>query len=246
MPKATTVPETAAATTQRRVRKPDAAATRENILSAARKEFAEHGLSGARVDAIAALTHTTKRMIYYYFGSKEGLYLAVLEQAYGDIRAVEQTLDLQNLSPVEAIRRLVEFTFEYQDAHPDFVRLVTIENIHHARYLATSEKIRSLNVPVIASLAAILARGRAEGMFRTAVDPVDMHMIISALCFFRVSNRYTFGTLFGCDLSDPALRARHKRLAADAVVRLLQGDPAGGALPAAEVSRARSGAPRQG
>jgi AcrR family transcriptional regulator len=234
MPRAPTTPEPV-----RRARKPDPVATRDNILSVARSEFATHGLSGARVDAIAALTHTTKRMIYYYFGSKEGLYLAVLEQAYGDIRAIEQTLDLQNLSPMEAIRRLVEFTFEYQDAHPDFVRLVSIENIHHARYLATSEKIRSLNVPVIESLASILARGRAEGVFHTAADPVDLHLLISALCFFRVSNRYTFGALFDRDLSDPVLRARHRQLAADAIVGLLRGD-------AAEISPVRSGARRQG
>ena len=235
MPTPKTPPETSASP-GRRLRKPDAAATRENILFVARQEFATHGLSGARVDAIAALTHTTKRMLYYYFGSKEGLYLAVLEQAYGDIRAIEQTLDLEHLAPAEAIRRLVEFTFDYQDAHPDFVRLVSIENIHHARYLATSEKIRSLNVTVIESLAAILARGRAEGVFHTDADPVDLHLVISALCFFRVSNRYTFGALFGRDMADPALRARHKQLAADAVVRLLQGD----------VSRIQSVARRQG
>lgn len=206
-----------------RKRKPDPAATKENILTVARAEFAEHGLSGARVDAIAALTHTTKRMLYYYFGSKEGLYLAVLEQAYGDIRAIEQTLDLQALPAVAAIRRLVEFTFDYQDDHPDFIRLVCIENIHHGKYLATSEKIRSLNVPVIASLAAILARGQAEGVFRDNLDPVDVHMLISAFCFFRVSNRYTFGTLFARDLSAPELRGRHKQLIADAVVGLLRG-----------------------
>ncbi len=231
---------------ERRSRKPDPAATRQNILAVARSEFVEHGLSGARVDAIAALTHTTKRMIYYYFGSKEGLYLAVLEQAYGDIRAIEQTLDLQNLAPLAAIRRLVEFTFDYQDAHPDFIRLVCIENIHHGKFLATSEKIRSLNIPVIESLASILERGRAEGVFRATADAVDMHMMISAFCFFRVANRYTFGTLFSRDLSAPEIRARHKRLIGDAILRYLQGDDTAAASPLAEVSRVRSGARRPG
>ena len=231
---------------ERRSRKPDPAATRQNILAVARSEFAEHGLSGARVDAIAALTHTTKRMIYYYFGSKEGLYLAVLEQAYGDIRAIEQTLDLQNLAPLAAIRRLVEFTFDYQDAHPDFIRLVCIENIHHGKFLATSEKIRSLNIPVIESLASILERGRAEGIFHATADAVDVHMLISAFCFFRVANRYTFGTLFSRDLSAPEIRARHKQLIGDAILRFLQGDGTAAALPLAEVSRGRSGVRRPG
>jgi AcrR family transcriptional regulator len=203
-------------------RKPDREASRQDILAVARREFSEKGLSGARVDAIAARTHTTKRMIYYYFGSKEGLYRAVLERAYADIRAIEQQLDLETLPPPEAIRRMVSSTFDYDEAHADFIRLVSIENIHHGRYLAQSETIRNLNVTVVESLAAILRRGREQGVFRSGIDPVDLHMLISAFCFFRVSNRYTFGTLFGRDLSEPRLRARHKRMIADAVLRLLQ------------------------
>jgi AcrR family transcriptional regulator len=203
-------------------RKPDAEATRENILAVARAEFAQNGLSGARVDAIAARTHTTKRMIYYYFGSKEGLYRAVLEQAYGDIRAVEQSLDLAALPPREALRRLVEFTFDYDNDHPDFIRLVAIENIHHGKYLAQSERIRNLNMSVIETLAGILLRGEREGVFRAGTDPVDLHMMISAYCFFRVSNRHTFSQLFSLDLSEPALRARHRQMIADAVIRLVE------------------------
>ncbi len=209
-------------------RKLDPERTRRDILAVARAEFAEHGLSGARVDAIAAKTRTTKRMIYYYFGSKDGLYLAVLEQAYGEIRAIEQELDLARLPPGDAIRRMVEFTFDYQEAHPDFIRLVSIENIHHGRYLAQSAAIRALNVSVIAELAAILARGEREGVFRTGLDPVDVHMLISAFCFFRVSNRHTFGALFGQDLSDPALRARHRHMIGDAVLGVLLAVPHSG------------------
>lgn len=197
--------------------------TRTEILAVARTEFAAHGLSGARVDAIAAHTRTTKRMIYYYFGSKEGLYLAVLEQAYAEIRAIERELDLARLAPAEAIRQMIEFTFDYHEAHPDFIRLVSIENIHQGRYVAQSEAIRNLNTAVTDTLARILKRGQEEGAFRADVDAVDVHMLISAFCFFRVSNRHTFGALFRRDLSEPALRKRHKGLIVDAVLRSLEG-----------------------
>ena len=203
--------------------KHNAERTKHEILAAATREFAEHGLSGARVDAIAARTRTTKRMIYYYFGGKEKLYIAVLEKVYADIRAMESALRLDQLDPKTAIRRLVESTFEYDEAHPDFIRLVTLENIHHARYLTTSLAIRDLNITAIDTIAALLERGRNLGVFRDGVDPVDVHML-SAFCFFRVSNSATFGTLFGRDLSAPELRISHKHMIADAVIHLLQRD----------------------
>ncbi|KMO38464.1 TetR family transcriptional regulator [Methylobacterium tarhaniae] len=195
--------------------------TRADILAVATEEFASFGLSGARVDAIAERTRTSKRMIYYYFGSKEGLYLAVLEKAYADIRQVEADLDLGNLAPAEAIRRLVEFTFEYDEAHPDFIRLVAIENIHRGEHLSASETIRGLNLGVIQTITDIIARGQREGTFRTDVDPLDVHLMISALCFFRVSNRHTFGAIFSVDLDAPELRLRHKRMVGDAVLGML-------------------------
>jgi AcrR family transcriptional regulator len=204
-------------------RRHDPAQTREDILTVATEEFAAHGLSGARVDAIAARTRTTKRAIYYYFRSKEELYLAVLERAYASIRAIESELRLEDMAPEAAIRRLVEFTFDHQDANPDFVRLVGIENIHRAEHLKRSPAIRGLNVSVIETIASILARGRHAGVFRAEVDPVDLHLLISAFCFFRVANRHTFGAIFDRDLTQPDLRARHKRLIGDAVIRLLQG-----------------------
>lgn len=199
----------------------DAAATRENILLVARDEFAEHGLSGARVDAIAARTKTTKRMIYYYFGSKEGLYLQVLEHAYREIREAESKLDLGSLPPDQAIRRLIEATFDHQDANPSFIRLVSIENIHHGRHLQGSDSIRSLNVTVIDAMQNIIARGQHMGIFKTDYDVVDLHMLISAVCFFRVANRHTFGTLFDLDLSEAEIKIRHKKLLCDAVLGLL-------------------------
>ena len=203
-------------------RKPNAERTRREILAAARREFSENGLSGARVDAIAARMKTNKRMIYYYFGSKEGLYLAALEEVYGDIRRMEQELDLDSLTPSDAVRRLIEFTFDYQETHPDFIRMVSIENIHNGRHLAKSDRLRNLNTSVIQQLDKILQRGRGQGAFRSDIGPIDLHMLISAFCFFRVSNRHTFGALFGWDLSAPDLRKRHKRMIGDAILGLLQ------------------------
>lgn len=207
-----------------RSRRNDPERTKRDILAVATEEFAANGLSGARVDEIALRTRASKRMIYYYFGSKEGLYLAVLEKAYRDIRAIESSLHLEGMAPEAAIRRLVEFTFDYQDRNPDFIRLVSIENIHHAEHVARSATIRGLNVSVIETIRAILRRGREQGVFRAEVDPVDLHMLISAFCFFRVSNRHTFGAIFGRDLAAPELRERHKKMIGDAVIRFLKGD----------------------
>jgi AcrR family transcriptional regulator len=206
-------------------RKPDAVRTRADILAVARAEFVEHGLSGARVDAIAERTRTTKRMIYYYFGSKEGLYSAVLEQAYSDIRSTEATLALADLDPLAALRTLIAFTFDYEDSHPDFVRLIAIENIHQAGYLKQLPTIQSVNADVIATLDSILARGRAEGVFIRVCSAVDVHLMISGLCFYRVSNQHTFGAIFGCDLSAPEVRARHKAMIVDTVVGYLRSAP---------------------
>ena len=203
-------------------RKPDAERSRADILTVARAEFVEHGLSGARVDAIAEKTRTTKRMIYYYFGSKEGLYSAVLQQAYAGIRSTEAALALDDLDPMAALRRLIEVTFDYDDANPDFVRLVAIENIHQAEYLKQLQTIHSVRANVLASLESILQRGRAAGVFTRDCNALDVHLMISGLCFFRVSNRHTFGAIFGCDLSAPELRARHKTMIVETVAAWLR------------------------
>jgi AcrR family transcriptional regulator len=199
-------------------RRLDRERTRQEILAAAREEFAEHGLRGARVDAIAARTNTVKRMIYYYFGSKEGLYLAVLEEAYADIRRFEGELNLDQYPPVEAVRRLIEFNFDYDEAHPDFIRLVSAENTLNARHIVSSASIQAVNRSAITMLRAVLDRGKRDGIFRQDVDPVDVHLLISAFCFFRVSNRFTFGALFARDLSDPDLCVLHKRMLTEAVL----------------------------
>lgn len=203
---------------ERETRKNDPERTKEDILRVATEEFSAYGLSGGRVDAIAEKTRTSKRMIYYYFGSKEGLYLAVLEKAYRKIRTLEADLELAGMPPVEALRTLVASTFDHDENNPEFVRLVSIENIHHADHMKRSTAIGSLNISIVRTIADILERGRQEGVFRRDVDAVDLHMLISAFCFFRVSNRYTFGTIFHRDLSEPETYNRHKRMIADAVI----------------------------
>src|SRR3954462_8633002 len=192
--------------------------TRAEILEVARAEFAEHGYSGARVDEIAERTRTTKRMLYYYFGSKEGLYTEVLARAYAEIRMAERDLDVEHLEPVAAIRRLAQLTFDHHEAHPDFIRLVSIENIHRAEHMRGAGRFAELNTPALDCLAAILARGRAQGLFTRAVEPIDLHMIISSFCVFRVANRHTFGALFGRDLTDPRRREIYRTMLGDMVV----------------------------
>jgi AcrR family transcriptional regulator len=174
----------------------DPEATALNIIEVATQEFASKGLAGARIDEIAALTRTSKRMIYYYFGSKEGLYVRVLEEAYGRIRGIESGLQLDGLEPEVAMRVLVGFTFDYQLASPEFIRLVMNENMHKGEFLAQSKQIQQLNLPAINAVTSVYQRGVKAGLFRSDVDPVDLHMSISALCFFNVSNQHTFSLIF--------------------------------------------------
>ena len=184
--------------------KRDPEGVRRDILRIASAVFAENGLSGARIDEIAARTKTSKRMIYYYFGDKEGLYRACLEAAYARVRTGEEELDLGGLPPDEALARLVAFTFDHHRRNPDFIRMVMIENIHKADYLSGSDVIRSRNTTAIGKLADIIRRGQEAGTFRPDLDPVELHWQISALSFFNVSNRPTFSALFGGDLYSPA------------------------------------------
>ncbi|MDX2548301.1 TetR family transcriptional regulator [Streptomyces sp. WI04-05B] len=202
----------------------DAARTRAEILDVATKEFARAGLAGARVDEIAALTRTTKRMIYYYFGGKEQLFTAVLEHAYSVIRQAEQDLDVEHLDPVAAIRRLAELTFDHHEAHPDFIRLVSIENIHEAEHIAASEQLGKIGSPALEVIRRILASGRASGLFTAEVDAVDLHAMISSFCFFRVANRHTFGALFGRDLTAPDQREHYRAMLGDMVIAYLTAD----------------------
>ncbi|MGW1005574.1 TetR/AcrR family transcriptional regulator [Streptomyces sp. NPDC002520] len=203
-----------------------AARTRAEILDAATQEFARTGYDGARVDEIAARTRTTKRMIYYYFSGKEQLFTAVLERAYGVLREAERQLDVAHLGPVAAIRRLAELLFDHHERHPDFVRLVSMENIHGAQHLAASRELGRLGSPALDAIRRILAAGQDSGLFRADVDAVDLHAVISSFCFFRVANRHTFGTLFGRDLVHPARRDHYRTMLGDLVIAYLTADRA--------------------
>ncbi len=193
-----------------------------NIIDVATREFSEKGLAGARIDVIAEAMRTSKRMIYYYFGSKEGLYIAVLQDAYRRIRHIEAELHLEDLSPEDALRRLVGFTVDYQLANPDFVRLVMTENIHRGEYLAQSKNIRQLNVPAIDGLRKLYDRGVAAGTFRSGLDMIDLHMSISALSVFNVANRHTFSFIFQRDLESPAALIARRDSVMEMVVRFVR------------------------
>jgi AcrR family transcriptional regulator len=188
----------------------DADRSQSIILAAARDEFAEHGLGGARVDRIAERAGLNKRLIYYYFEDKEKLFQAVLEQAYRDIREEETKLRLLDLEPAQAVRRLVEFTWNYYLAHPEFMTLLNSANLHRARHLEGSRRARELNSPLIETLAGVLERGRRDGSFRGGVDPVQLYVSIAGLAYFYLSNVHTLSSIFGRDLVTP--KARSERL----------------------------------
>lgn len=196
--------------------------TKANILQVAEAEFGEKGLAGARIDEIAAATKTSKRMIYYYFGSKEGLYLAVLEESYRRVRDIEAELHLQDLEPEQALRRLVAFTFDHHLNHENYIRLVMSENIHRGEYLAQSPRIQELNVPAISAIQNLYQRGVKRGVFRAGLDPVDIHASISALSFFNVSNRHTFGLIFKIDMRSAAYIAHRRDNVVEMIVRFVR------------------------
>lgn len=195
--------------------------TMAGILEVATSEFANKGLSGARIDEIAAATKTSKRMIYYYFGSKEGLYIKVLEESYRRMRAIEAQQHLEDLEPVAALRRLVEFTFDHHRGNEDYIRLVMNENMERGAYLAQSKTIQELNVPAIAAIRGVYDRGVAQGVFRPGLDPIDIHASISALTFFNVSNQHTFSLIFKNKPPSPKAAQARRASITDMVVRFL-------------------------
>src|SRR5256885_13813045 len=184
--------------------------TRAAILAAATDEFARYGLGGARVDRIAERARSNKRMLYYYFGSKDALFLAVLENAYAGIRRAEERLDLLNTDPVDGVRRLVEFTWKYFTEHPEFLALLNSENLHQAEHLKRSRQIQGMNSPLIATLAVLLRRGQHSGKFRSGVDALQLYISIAGLSYFFLSNSHTLSAVFGRDLF--SVRPRNARL----------------------------------
>lgn len=196
--------------------------TMANIMEVALAEFAEKGLAGARIDEIAAATQTSKRMIYYYFQSKEGLYLAALEESYRRMREIESQQHLEDLEPVAALRKLVEFTFDHHASNENYIRLVISENMNRGQFLAQSQTIQQLNVPAISSIRKLYERGVASGVFRPGLDAIDIHASISALTFFNVSNRHTFGLIFKRDLTDPKVAAARRTAITEMVLRYVR------------------------
>lgn len=199
--------------------KQDPQAVRADILRVATAEFARAGLAGARMDEIAARTRTSKRMIYYYFGDKEGLYRAVLEQAYRGMRLGEQELALDSLPPEKALRALVVYSFDHHWENGDFIRLVMTENMHEGAYMEMSDEIRALNASAIDRVRQLYERGRADGVFRDGIDPLKLHWLISGVSFFYRSNSATFGLLFGQELFDEAGRAAVRGEVVEAIMR---------------------------
>ena len=208
-----------------RTRKNDPERVQADIMRVATQEFSEKGLSGARIDEIAEKTRTSKRMIYYYFKDKETLYLKALERSYQQVRQQEEALDLDHLEPVEALTRLVAFTFEHHLNSPDFIRMVMIENIHHGRFIEQSDLIQTLNAGAVNELEKVYQRGVDASVFRPNLEAIELHWLISALSFFNVSNRYTFSRIFSWDQSAPENQQRLASHVVEMVLRYVLNEP---------------------
>jgi TetR/AcrR family transcriptional regulator len=203
-------------------RRRDPAATRQKLLAAARREFAQSGLAGARVDEIAARAGVNKQLVYHYFGDKDALYLAVLEWVYEEIRAQERKLNLAGLPPDQAIKKLIESSFDHLDAHPDFIVLLNDENRGGARHVRGSRKLEDLHSPLVSLVSKILAEGVRSGMFRKGVNPVHLYISIAGLSYFFFSNTPTLSAIFGKDFSSAAAKRARRSHVVDLVMQALR------------------------
>jgi AcrR family transcriptional regulator len=199
----------------------NADATQKRILEAAKLEFSRLGLGGARVDAIAARAKANKRMIYHYFGNKEQLFTAVLDAAYTDIRMAERALELEKLDPVDAIIRLVHFTWDYYLEHPEFLTFVNSENLHKARHLKHSVAIRALSRTFVGMMRELLERGAAAGLFRPNIDPVQLNITIAAVGYYYLTNRFTGAIVFERDLMTKSALSQRLAFNIDTILRLV-------------------------
>ena len=204
----------------------DAVATQARILAAAKAEFAGKGLAGARVDAIAGRAKINKRMIYHYFASKDQLFLAVLEAAYEDIRNKERDLGLETLEPLAAIERLATFTWSYFVKNPEFLRLLNSANLHRARHLKQSRRVKAMHVPFLQMLREVLARGEAAGLFRPGLDAIQLYISITALAYYYLTNRYTTSIIYDTDLNTPEALTRRHEVILDTIRHYVLADPA--------------------
>jgi TetR/AcrR family transcriptional regulator len=203
------------------VKRRDAAVTRQRILDAALKEFAAKGLDAARIEDVADMAGANRRMAYYYFGSKEGLYLAALEAAYFELVKVEEAIDVNALGPIEAIAALVSAKFEHYSKYPHYVEFVKMENLYQARHLKTSQRIAEMRAPLISIIKRVLERGEALGVVRKGVDPLDLYLSICALGFFVFSNRHTLGVIFNTDVTSAKALARRRALVVEMITAYL-------------------------
>lgn len=203
------------------VKRRDAAATQDRILKAAKKEFAKKGLGGARVDEIALKAHANKRMIYHYFGNKEALFLRTLEDAYVDIRTAEQKLELTKMPAKQAMEKLVEFTWRYYVANPEFITLVNSENLHRAKHLKKSKVIEDISQKFVSMVGQLLQRGVEEGVFRSGIDPVQLNITIAAIGYYYLTNRFTGSIVYHRDLSSPEAFDERLQFNLDTVNRII-------------------------
>jgi TetR/AcrR family transcriptional regulator len=199
----------------------DPAATRKKLLTAARREFANSGLAGARVDEIAARAGVNKQLVYHYFGDKDALYLAVLEWVYEEIRAQERKLNLEGLPPERAIKKLIEASFDHLDAHPDFIVLLNDENRGGARHVRGSRKLEAMHSPLVSMVSKILREGVRAGVFRKGINPVHLYISIAGLSYFFFSNTPTLSAIFGKDFSGKAAKRARRRHVVDLVMQSL-------------------------
>lgn len=206
--------------TERRIRDP--ARTRESILATAEAEFARHGFGGGRVDRIARKARANKRMIYHYFGHKDGLYLAVLERVYAAKRAAERALEVDHRDPEAAIRLLVDFNFDYCRDHPEFQLLLNDENLHRARHISRSRIVKQLYSPAVETIRAVLVEGVARGLFRGDVDPMQLYVTIVGLPYFYFGNNATLSAIFDRALGDAPEVGRYRAHAGDVVLGYLR------------------------
>lgn len=201
------------------VRRRDAAATRARILASAAIEFTRHGYGGARGDRIAKRARSSERMVYYYFGSKEGLFVEVLEAAYDALSRAERSIVLHDKPPREALEHFCRFVFRWYAENPEFIGVLAVENQQQARHLRRSTRLDALVVPIVGLLAELLERGVRDGVFRTGIDPAELYVAIAALGYFPVSNRYTLSSVLGCDQADPAVSESRWQAATEMVLR---------------------------
>jgi len=200
----------------------DPVATRKKLLTAARREFAQSGLAGARVDEIADRAGVNKQLVYHYFGDKDALYLAVLEWVYEEIRTQERKLNLEGLPPEQAIKKLIESSFDHLAAHPDFIVLLNDENRGGARHVRGSRKLKAMHSPLVSMVSQILKQGVRAGTFRKGINPVHLYISIAGLSYFFFSNTPTLSAIFGKDLASPAVKRTRRKHVVDLVVQALR------------------------